>query len=134
MIKTTRINPLCPFSLICLFLLITISLGGCAKLPMENEAPSAPLLVSDGVYSAGGVEIRVTVDDPDGDMVTLHFVATHSTGTNQDFSWTSFIASGQEESFFLGLTLGQWSIKAQARDELEEDSPITSYDLLVSQP
>ena len=119
---------------ICLCLLTSLLVVSCAKLPLENDAPAAPLLVSDGAYHTGGVELLVTVDDPDGDMVTLHFVATSSTGTIQDFSWTSFIASGQEESFFLGLSIGQWAITAQARDELDELSPTTSYNLLVSAP
>ena len=113
-------------------ILTLVFLASCAKLPMENDAPGAPIVVSDGVYFSGGVEVLVTVDDPDGDMVTLHFLATNPSGLVKDFTWSSFVASGEEESFFLGIGLGQWTLKTQARDELDELSPTTSYDFVVS--
>jgi len=122
------------FCLIILCFLLSSFMASCAKLPMENDPPGAPVVFSDGVWQPTGVEIRVLVDDPDGDMVTLHFQATDSTGLINDFAWTSFIASGEEGAFFLGLSQGQWSITAQARDELDEQSPITSYQLTVSIP
>ncbi len=60
---------------------------------MDNDAPGAPIMVSDGVLTFAGVEIRVTVDDPDGDMVALHFRATPTTGPSQDFSCATKISN-----------------------------------------
>ena len=106
----------------------------CAKLPMENDAPGAPVLYSDGEYQPGGVEVRVTVDDPDGDMVSLHFQTISSSHIINDFIWTSFVDSGEEAFFYLNIGTGQYSLTAQAKDELEELSVVTSYDLLVTMP
>lgn len=122
------------YGLIGLVLIFVTLIAGCAKLPMENDPPGAPVIFSDGEYHSGGVEIRVIVDDPDGDMVTLHFQATSSQGNFQDFIWTSFVASGEEAYFYLNLAVGQWSLAAQAKDELEELSPTARYDLTVSLP
>ena len=127
-------NAAVQYCLIGLFLVVVSLISGCAKLPMENDAPGAPILFSDGEYHPGGVEIRVNVDDPDGDMVSLHFQATNSNNITQDFIWTSFIASSEEAYFFLNLSVGQWTLAAQAKDELEELSPTASYDMTVAVP
>ncbi len=120
------------FSLVLLALLLTIS--GCAKLPLDNGAPASPELSSDGLYSSWGVEIMVTANDPDGDMVTILFETYRNGSPANIFSPTSFIASGQQESFFLNLTPGQWEVRALARDEWEEESPETVMELTVSYP
>lgn len=109
-------------------------LSGCAKLPFDNEAPEAPVVTSSGVMGPYGVEIMVTVDDPDGDMVSVRFTATNSGDVVQEFTWTSFISSGVEEVFVLGLSQGQWTLSAQAKDEIDELSPTTTIDLTVSLP
>lgn len=113
--------------------LLTLA-AGCAKLPLDNEAPARPELVSDGTLTGYGVAVQVTVDDPDSDRVTVHFQANSTTGGTIDFAWTSFIASGQPEIFYLNLGLGQWTLTARARDEWEELSPSTTVDLLVQLP
>lgn len=115
-------------------LLLIAPLFGCAKLPLENTAPDAPVMTSDNILYPAGVEIRVTVEDLDGDMVALEFQATHSTGEVQYFFWTSFIASGKEDAFYLDLSLGQWTIQARAKDELAEISEYSSMDLTVVSP
>lgn len=115
-------------------ILISGVLTGCAKLPFDNEAPGAPALTSTGEIGTYGVEILVMVDDPDGDMIAIKFQATNSVDVTQEFSWTSFIASGVEESFVLGLSQGQWTLSAQAKDEIEDLSPTTTIDLTVTWP
>ncbi len=116
-------------------LLVLTSLAGCAKLPMENEPPSAPVLTSDGIVGPFGVEISVLVDDPDGDMVTLQIQATPASGVPQTFSWTSFFASGQEEVFLLNLNpVGSWVLTATARDEIDEESASSTTNLTVALP
>jgi len=115
-------------------LLLIATLFGCAKLPLENTAPDAPVMTSDNILYPAGVEIRVTVEDLDGDMVALEFQATRSTGEVQHFFWTSFIASGKEDAFYLDLSLGQWTIMARAKDELAEISDYSSMDLTVVSP
>ena len=116
-------------------LLAVISLFGCAKLPLDNEPPGAPILVSDGISGPSGVAFRVLVDDPDGDRITLQFQVTREGSFPESFNWTSFFASGEETVFFLSLvSAGQWTVTARARDELNETSPPTTIDLLVSVP
>ena len=118
-----------------LFLFAMFLLTGCAKLPMDNEPPSAPLITTDGVATALGVAFQVMVDDPDGDMVTVQFQATTPGGFPQTFNWTSFFASGVEETFLLNLVpLGQWTVTVLARDELNETSGETVLQLTVSGP
>ncbi len=118
-----------------MILLALVSIFGCAKLPMDNEAPGAPILESDGLSSPFGVSVRVLVDDPDGDMITLQFEASREGGISQAFNWTNFFASGEEEVFLLNLVPpGQWTLTARARDELDEMSPSTTLDLTVSVP
>jgi hypothetical protein len=109
-------------------------IGGCAKLPLDNEAPGTPVISSDGILTPYGVAVRVTVDDADSDMVTINFQADSALGGAVDFAWTSFIASGEQAEFYLNLSVGQWTITARARDEWEELSPPASYDLVVQTP
>ena len=111
-----------------------VLLAGCAKLPLENSAPGTPILTSDGIRHAAGIEVLVSVDDPDNDKVTMQFRATQTSGTVQEFSWTSFIDSGSEEIFYLNLSLGQWTVTATAKDEWEELSGVATMDLLVTVP
>ena len=103
--------------------------AGCAKLPQDNSAPAAPVLGT-GSVTPGNVEILVMVNDADGDMVTLQFQANNGVSV-QDFAWTSFIPSGQETSFFLNLSQGQWTLTARAKDEMEDESPLGSLELTV---
>jgi hypothetical protein len=109
---------------------VLLLVAGCAKLPEENSAPGAPVLGT-GSVTPGNVEILVLVDDPDGDMVTLHFQADNGSGI-QDFAWTSFIASGRQESFILNLAPGQWTLTATAKDELEDESAEATLELTVA--
>src|SRR5210317_1080584 len=99
-----------------IMLALLLAVAGCAKLPLDNGAPSAPELAL-ASSQINNVAIQVMVDDPDGDRVTLKFRATNALGAVVDFSWTSFVDSGSEEIFYLGLGLGQWTISAQAKDE-----------------
>jgi hypothetical protein len=115
-------------------LLVLTALAACAKLPLDNEAPAAPVIASDGILTPYGVAVQVTVDDPDADRVTLHFRADNGLGGVQDFAWTSFIDSGQDEVFYLGLNVGQWTLTARARDEWEELSPTARLDVQVVLP
>lgn len=113
---------------------VGLTTGGCAKLPLDNSAPTAPLLDSDGVYSGLGVAVQVLVDDPDGDRVALHFQAFTDGSPVLDFAWTSFIPSGEEEVFYLNLNPGSWTLMAWARDEWDELSPQRSVTLVVAYP
>ncbi len=101
---------------------------------MNNSAPDAPVLASDNILRPGGVEIRVTVNDLDGDMVAMEFQAIHSSGEAQYYVWTSFIDSGQEEIFYLDLSLGPWTVNARAKDELAETSEYSTIELSVVSP
>ena len=131
-VKKQKMNRLGLAIFTCLLLILS---AGCAKLPLDNGAPAAPQLASDGVLEYYGVEIIVTVDDPDGDMVTLAFQATNPSGVMQDFAPTNFIASGRQESFILNLNaVGLWTLTARATDELAEVSPAASIEVLVSLP
>lgn len=114
-----------------LMVVFLLTLSGCAKLPLDNSAPSAPEISTEGTPQVNNVAVQVLVDDPDGDRVTLKFRATHSGGSVQEFSWTSFIDSGKRETFYLGLGSGQWTLSAQAKDELAEVSSSSSIDITV---
>jgi hypothetical protein len=103
-----------------LVILITAVLGGCAQLPQKNDPPDPPELNSSGTFEPGlGVPVDVTCHDPDGDRVTIQFMAVTG-GVAQPFEWTSFIDSGATETFYLDLSLGDWVLEAVARDELDE--------------
>jgi hypothetical protein len=110
---------------------LILACGGCAELPLDNEPPEAPVLVSTGTVEPGlGVAIIATCRDPDGDRVTLQFSAS-SGGTVIPFEWTSFIEDGATEVFYLQLALGAWVVEAVARDELDEVGERSSIALTV---
>jgi hypothetical protein len=109
-----------------------LAFGGCAKLPLDNSAPAAPVMEA-GAVDGGSVVILVTVDDPDGDKVALHFQASSNSGGVVDIQpeWTSFIESGKQVAYLLSLDSGQWTLTASAKDELEEESPDASIQVTL---
>lgn len=110
---------------------LILACGGCAELPLDNEAPEAPVLASTGIVEPGlGVAISATCRDPDGDRVTLQFSAS-SGGTVIPYEWTSFIEDGVTEVFYLQLAPGAWVVEAVARDELDEVGERSSIALTV---
>jgi hypothetical protein len=112
-------------------LVLACLMSGCAKLPLDNGAPAVPELSLSGPPQANNVAVEVTVDDPDGDRISLKFIATHSTGATQDFAWTSFLDSGETEVFYLGLSTGTWTLSAKAKDEWEEESKARVLEVVV---
>ncbi|MBD3220745.1 hypothetical protein GF314_05845 [bacterium] len=115
-------------------MLTTIALlmaAGCAELPLDNAPPDPPLLVSDGVLEPGfGVAVDVVCHDPDGDRVTIQFLA-RAGAVEQPFVWTSFIQSDVAETFYLPLAPGEWVLEAVARDELDETGDPAAITLSV---
>ncbi len=117
---------------LCAVACVVLGLGGCAPLPLGNDAPDLPVISSTGVLIPSyGVPVDVTVVDPDGDRVAVQF-RVFSGPTPSDSNWTVYVDSGTTNTFYLNLAAGSYTLQVRARDELDETSGYAEMPLVVT--